>query len=320
MPRHHFFPVLLLALLAAACGRADSDKAAPQPIAPVYSYFGAYDGSPVPDSLRAGVEAFMKVTGAPSAADSLLAARAASAAVRVFTPDVDSVYRSLVPLESSLGSILDHAAAEGLELPRRSYAAVVWGRPESIVFCDSVMLIALNHYLGADYPGYSHLARYAAAAKTPARLPLDMAEALAGSACPYRGGDEATVLSRLLYEGAMAEARMRLAGVGEAEALGYDDATYAELCAHESEMWRKLVASRLLYSTLPADAERLVAPAPGTPMLAAQAPGRAGRFIGHRIVRAYLDRHPDATLPQMLAPEFYASDATLRVSGYTGGK
>lgn len=317
-------PVLSAVIIfaAGACtapAGGDAADVEPQALAPVYRYFAAYDASPeVPDSLRPGVEAFMKVTGAPSATDSALGAWAASRAVRVFTPDVDSVFPSLRDTELALGRILANAASEGLRLPHRSYAAVVWGRPESMVFCDSLMLIALNHYLGSDYPGYSHLPSYSRAMKTPRQLACDMAEALVGNGYPYARTAESTVLSRLLYEGSMAEARVRLCGVGAARALGYDDATYDSLLAHESELWQLLVSRGLLYSTLPSDAERLVAPAPSVPSLAQNVPGRAGRFIGHRIVCAYQRRHPEAGLEFLLSPGFFNSDSTLRLSGYTG--
>lgn len=313
-------PIFLI--IASACARPGHDNGSgePQALAPVYEYFAEYgSASALPDSLRPEVEAFMKVTGRGDASAPALAAWAASPAVEVFTPAVDSVFPSLAPVEQGLGDVLARAVREGLDLPRRRYAAVVWGRPESIVFCDSVMLVALNHYLGASYPGYSHLPAYARAAKEPSRLVPDMAEALVGTACPYERREGSTVLSRLLYEGAMAEARMRLCGIGEAEALGYDEDTYADLAAHEGELWQLLVARGLLYSTLPADAERLVSPAPSVPLLGAAVPGRAGRFIGLRIVQSYLRKHPEATLPELLSPAFYDSDETLRRAAYTGG-
>ena len=296
--------VALVALLA-SCGGSDAE---PQAIAPVYAQFAGYaPGEPVTPEMQA----CMKVLG-----ESDPSAVAASAAVRVFAPDADSVFPSLRPLELALGGMLASAAEQGLELPVRRYGAVVWGRPESIVFCDSVMLVALNHYLGADYPGYSHLEAYRRAPKTPAQLPYDMAEALVATSFPFEGGESPTVLARLLYEGALAEARLRLAGGSPADALGYTDEEYGRLKDSEADLWRALVAGRMLYSTLPLDAARLVSPAPATAVLSPRAPGRAGRFIGHQMVRAYLASHPQAGLRELLSPAFYMSEATLRESGY----
>jgi len=306
-------------MVAASCA-APHDEWEPQEVAPLYAYFSAYDNCPsVPEGMRPELEAFMKVLGADATDDSTLAAWAHSPAVRVFTPDVDSVYPSLSAVESQIGRVLSRASSEGLSLPKRRYAAVVWGKPESIIFCDTVVLMALNHYLGADYPGYSHIDAYLRKDKKPARLVYDVAEALVATAMPYVRTEESTVLSRLLYEGALAEARMRLAGGGAAASLGYDEQEYDELVGHERELWELLVGRGLLYSTLPSDATRLVAPAPSTNILTSKAPGRAGRFIGHRIVRAYLERNPETSLEELLSPEFYNSGRVLLESGYVGG-
>ena len=304
---------LVAAFIAASCTSPRHDGEA-QEVAPVYALFGQAEVS-VPDSILPEYEAFMKVVGADASAPEQWAA---SPVVKVFTPDVDSVFTSLKPLEAALGGILARAPAEGVELPRRRYAAVVWGRPESIMFCDSVMLIALNHYLGADYAGYTGMPVYRRASKTPERLPLDVAEALLGTQYPYEPSQDATVLSRLLYEGAQAALRMRVAACSAVDALGYTDQEYALLSDHESELWQMLVGRGLLYSTLPSDADRLVEAAPSTAILAQQAPGRAGRFIGYRIVEAYLSSHPGVSPVELLAPAFYRSESALRESGYTG--
>lgn len=305
---------LVAAIIAASCSAPRHDGE-PQEVASVYKLFEDGASVVVPDSIRPAYEAFMTVVGADAADPGQWAA---SPVVKVFTPDVDSVFPSLGSLEVALGDALARAAAEGVVLPQRRYAAVVWGRPESIMFCDSVMLIALNHYLGADYAGYTGMPVYRRASKTPARLSLDVVEALLGTQYPYELAQDATVLSRLLYEGAQAALRMRVAACSAAEALGYTDGEYALLREHETELWRMLVGRNLLYSTLPADADRLVEPAPATALLAQQAPGRAGRFIGYRIVQSYLDGHPDVSPVSLLSPAFYSSDSALRESGYTG--
>lgn len=301
--------------MAASCSRS---RVEPQEVAPVWEWFATRQpADTVPGAMAPEVAAFMKVLGADTSAESV-ERWWASAAVRVFSPDVDSVFHSRESLESALGGIVHRAAAEGVKLPASRFAAVVWGRPESIVFCDSVMLVALNHYLGADYPGYSHVETYLRRLKTPERLPVDMAEAIVATAYPYTSDDVAAVLSRLLYEGALVEAVARLADVEPAQAMGYTADEYAWLEQHETELWQSLVAGELLYSTLPSDAVRLVSPAPSTSILDSGAPGRAGRFLGHRIVRSYLRSHPDTPLPALLSPHFYRSDDALRLSGYTG--
>lgn len=251
----------------------------------------------VEDSVEVG--AFMKTVSELPCDTLLIEGWAASRAVAMFTPPVDSVFGGTAVLAGHLGNILGHAEAEGLHLPRRRYAAVVYDRPKSILFVDSVMLVALNHYLGADFAGYSHWPYFMRRSKTPEALPYDLAEALVATAYPYNGGD-GTVMSRLLYEGALAEAKHRLVGGSEAAALGYDKDEWQWLLDNEEAIWQRLAVERLLYDTSQSTIDRLVAPSAYTSILGSEVPGRAGRFVGYRLVRKYLKEHPEASLSELL--------------------
>jgi len=316
--------ILLPALAFAACSKpADEPAVSPQAVSSVFRTVAAYgsmtaagrESAFVSDSVA--LKAYAKyMTGREDTdAREVLLFLSESQPVRVFTPAVDSVFISLAPLENALGGILKRAEASGLHLPRRRYAAVVHGRSSSVVFVDSVMLIALNHYLGAAYPGYSHWPAYRRADKTPARLPYDLAEALVATEYPY-SPSESTVLSRMLYEGVLSLVRQTLAGGDRAASLGYDGKQMDMLEEHEAELWKILVGRGLLYDTSAMTADRLFAPAPATTLLGSGIPGRAGRFIGRCIVDAYIDRHPEVTLSYLLSPDFYASPSALADAGY----
>lgn len=315
--------VLLLALMAVSCSERAVRPRPERPdkvvVEPLYRYFADHDSAAVvarPELTRI----FLQVVGFPS--DSISSGASMwsnSLPVRVFTPAVDSVYGlEGAPLDSYIGYALAAARLEGLRLPHRTYAAVVYGRREPIGFADSVMFIAMNHYLDPDYPGYQRFPVYERVVKTPGQLPYDIAEALAGTERPYvEPADGATALSRMLYSGALAYARMAMVDSStEAAALGYTQEQYEWLLEHEGELWRTLLAGQLLYDTDPQTWQKLVSPAPSTPLLSIYSPGRAGRFIGFRMVCRYLERHPGANLAFLLSPEFYNGETILEDIGY----
>lgn len=322
-----------LVLILTSCGgrgvsapdRLDNIGYSPQPVERLHTYFFE-NGDVRADS--AVVSTFLNVVGVPDETS-----WRHSAAVAVFTPSVDSVFHDVSVLENSIGHILAASEAYGLSLPRRKYATVVYGRTESIMFADastgdasrqdSVMFIALNHYLGADYPGYSHWPAYVRAVKTPDNLPYDIAEALVATAYPFVGSGGTPLVSRLLYEGVLVEARMRLVeNPDEALALGYDDNTLSWLRDNERAIWESIVSKNMVYDTSLTLQERLVAPSPSTAqLLVADSPGRIGRYIGYRIVRAYLEKNPETAFSLLLSPEFYASPQdVLSDSQYNPGK
>lgn len=302
------YTLYIIGALLAAC--TDTTHFEPQPIVNLVS-------AAVRDSMPAGdgaeVDALLKVVG-----DSTLSQWSASRAVAVFSPDAEAVFPSLELLEQNLGYTLERARELGVSLPPRRYAAVVYGKPEAIMFVDSVMLIALNHYLGANYPGYAGLPEYMRAIKTPDQLPYAMAEALTGVQYPYAESLNATLLSRMLYDGAMTRAKMQLTLHAKPwEALGYDKATYDHLLKSEKNIWEALVQSRLIFDTSEATVDRICAPAPFVSLNGEKWPGRVGRFIGWRIVEAYVKNNPqEAGLTFLLSPDFYNSDRSLEKAKY----
>lgn len=314
-----FIRQFIISLAAVSAAAACSGPTAPQHpqvhVSPVYAYMRDYPSSLSAiraDSVAAG--AFMRTLGAAPADTAAMAAWAASRAVEVFTPDVDSVFSdSLVPARA-VAMVLDNGRRSGLAFPERTYATVVYGRPESILFVDSVMLIALNHYLGADYPGYAGLPEYMRDFnKTPGALPYDIAEALVATSYPFSAdASGTTLLSRMLYEGAIAAAKIELVdNAVPARALGYTDEEYRWLADNEAELWRHIVGNRLLFDTSPATVARFVLPSPRVNVGPLVAPGRVGRYIGYRIVQEYLRENSDTPLAHLLSPAFYTSRAPL---------
>lgn len=240
-----------------------------------------------------------------------------SPAVRFFGHEVDSVFKDSRTVEKQLTHIVSVMEREGLSVPAKSYASVIWGRPQSIVFADSVMLIALNHYLGGEHPAYSSLPAYRRRAKDTRTLPYDMAEALVATACPPERNDSTLVINRLIYEGALAYARMILVEGGNmADALGYSSDELRWLEDNERELWRKMLTSRMVFDKSEATVERLLYPAPFTNVLSGETPGRAGRYIGYKIVRSYVDGHRDTKLSDLLSPAFYGKANPLTYIHY----
>lgn len=314
-----------LALLAAACG--GGKEYAPQEVAPVYDIvyqYGMADYVHEDSIMQAAgpwlpeLNAFLETVHDGNVPDSLqLRAWARSLPVRVFTPAVDSVFSSTDGIEADLGYILGAARDAGLDLPHRRYAAIVHGKMESVLFTDSVMLIALNHYLGPEYPGYESWPIYMRMMKSPEQLPYDIAEALIATAYPYQPDSQPTVLKRMLYEGALAYAKMQVVkDASEARALSMPQEHYQYAKENEAAIWETLVSRNLLFDTSASTVSRLFDPAPTTPLIGTYAPGRVVRYNALRLVRSYIKKHPSTSLHHILTPDFYNNQSTLAQSDY----
>lgn len=222
-------------------------------------------------------------------------------------------------LEQALGIIFGKAEALGLNLtPKRVYA-VASPYNQTVVTADTLMFIALNHYLGPDKEFYAYYPDYIRRLKSQERIGTDVAEASVTAQYPFKpDSDFPTVIQRMAYEGAVIEAVMQMTGTDEREAAGFTTDDYRWLEENELQAWRSMLGRDMVFSTDPELVEGFVRPNAVTSVLHHESPGRAGRFIGHRIVRKYLERHPSTPLSQLLSPDFYNSPSLLSEAGYDG--
>lgn len=307
-------------MLAALAGCGDDDRQyAPADVCRLDLVLAGYDALDSAarvsalDSLRPEIDAMFGVLGVDSVSVPMLCRWSVSDVVTVFQPDVDSVFASVSTLGRQLGAVTGNAAALDLGIPPVRFVSVVWGSRRPVVRVGDIVLVALNHYLGADYPGYAQWPDFRRSEKQPDAIPYDVAAVLVATQYPFDvSRQNVSLLDWMLYEGALVECRMRLVeGARLDRALGYTPEQLKFCEDNLREMWREMATRRMLYSEDAQLIDRMVAPAPASPLMESRAPGRVGRYIGYRIVRAYLDRHPDTRLRDLLQPQFYADRQSL---------
>ncbi|MDE6491047.1 MAG: hypothetical protein K2L49_07820, partial [Muribaculaceae bacterium] len=237
-----------------------------------------------------------------------------------FIPPVSERFQNLDSLEKILGIVDVNLRTDLPDVSLGDLYGIIFPYNQSILQSDSIVLVALNHYLGADFEGYGYFEPYQRVNKTPQQLPFDLVEARIAFMYPKRSGngdDRLSVLNDILYHGAMTEAKLRLIPEAtEAAALGYDADQMQWAIDNEANIWNAMITRKLLYSTSGLDIERLTSPAPHTLIIHPDAPGRICRYIGHRIVTSYLKTHPETPLSYLLLPDFYNSRTTLIDAGY----
>lgn len=269
------------------------------------------------DSMHDAARALFAVTGRGEVNAQSVADYAADRATTFYMPDIEQRLPSLDSVQSALGRVYAMLSEKLPKAPLYEVYGIVLPYNQSLFFKDSMLFVGLNHYLGADYEPYGHFPEFIRRDKRAARLPVDIAEAAVEVGYPFSPETAyPTVLNRLLYEGAVIEAVMQAADVDEATALGYTPDQWQWMNTNERQAWDALITRNILYSTDPAHARSLTTPSPHTTLLNPESPGRAGRFIGHKIVSSYLRENPSATLADILSPDFYMNPAILEKSGY----
>lgn len=165
---------------------------------------------------------------------------------------------------------------------------------DRIILTDTLLLIGLDNYLGADHHFYEGIQRYIAAGLDKKYLTSDVASAFAKRINLYPRNR--TFLSRMVYYGKELYLKDRLLpSISDAQKIGFTKEEMNWANANEEQMWRFFVEGELLYSTDAQLDRKFLDPAPFSKFgleLDNESPGRLGRYMGWQIVRAFMENNP----------------------------
>jgi len=167
---------------------------------------------------------------------------------------------------------------------------------------DSVIIIALDDYLGADFPIYRALGipLYRVRCMQTDHIPVDVMKALYyDELMPHY--KMKTLLDRMINEGKlMVYLDAVLPDTPDTVKICYTGKQMGWATEHEKEIWGFIVENKLLYSTDYQMIAKLMQDGPFTNGFGKQSPSRLGVFMGWQIVREFMINNPDLTLGQMI--------------------
>ncbi len=309
--------VMSVAALTGCGGKTDKKNVDPS-LGTVVRLDRAVAKGEVEDSLIKPMSAYMEIMGlGGDDLESAVEAYSETRAFEVFYPDIENRLGDIEGVESSLAQLNDNIISTFTRIHPQRFYGIVSPYQNRIVTADSMTFIALNHYLGADYEGYASLPDYQRRLKYLQRIPIEVAEALIATAYPYMPSDDATLVDRLLYEGALANAVISLVpDVTIKDYLGWDDDGLSFAEKNEGDIWNIIVLRDYLYSSDPTVADRMIAPSPASQIISPDVPPRIGRYIGYRIVESYLKNKSTGNIERLLEPQFYHDSESFIDASY----
>ncbi len=170
-----------------------------------------------------------------------------------------------------------------------------------IIVTDTIALIALDTYLGADHEFYGGIQKYLSQNFESNLIIPDLAQEYAKRYAYLP--KKKTLLEEMIYHGKLLYFKDKIIPFkSDEEKIGYTNAQLAWAKENESEIWRYFVDRELLYSTDSKLPSRFINPAPFSKFyleLDSESPGRLGQYIGWQIVRAYMEK-TDSSFKNML--------------------
>jgi hypothetical protein len=180
-----------------------------------------------------------------------------------------------------------------------------------VVLPNNGLGIGLDMFLGANHPDYADpILQYPAYVRRTfdkTHLPVRVMEALVQDMMPNLPDSENKLIDFMVQNGKqMYIVEKLLPNLPDSVLWGYT-AAQTEWCKkNEAGIWSHLVKEipktnqNLLYSNKYKDIIKLYSPAPNSPGMPPEAPGRTGNYIGLQIIRQYMERFPNTSLEQLL--------------------
>lgn len=162
-----------------------------------------------------------------------------------------------------------------------------------VILADNTLVIGLDNYLGADHPFYEGIDKYISKEMKPSQISPDVAETYARQY--IKPPNKATFLGQIVYFGKELYLKdLWLPNISDAEKIGYTEKEFQWAEENEEYMWRYFIEKEMLYSTDPKLGARFIGPAPFSKFyleIDNESPGMLGRYLGWKIVRAYMENN-----------------------------
>ncbi len=230
---------------------------------------------------------------------------------------IDSVFTDLSQIQQKIEEGFKHYSYYFPQKKIPSLITINSGFNQSIVLTSDAVGISLDNYLGSDCQFYKRLgiAQFKRELMTKSKIATDVLYGWGVSEFEY---DETSnsLISQMIYQGKMLYfLEAMFPEEPEESIIGYLPEKLDWCKKNESQMWTYLIEHKLLFNSERLNSIRLLNPAPFTSIFSPDSPGRTGIWIGWQIVRSYMDKHSNITLPILMAETDYQK--ILNESGYS---
>lgn len=185
---------------------------------------------------------------------------------------------------------------------------MISGYNQSVVTAEGIIGISLDKYLGRDYEYYQQLSNvplYKIKNMHPDKILSDVA--WAWSMTEFNESQNATtLLDHIIQQGKlMYVVDAMLPEMHDSLKIGYTGEQLEWSRKNEPQMWNYLIENRLLFSNKRMDILRYINDGPYTTGFPIESPPRSGIWIGWQIIREYMKKHKDKTLPELIENHNY---------------
>jgi len=221
-----------------------------------------------------------------------------------FYQEVCRKYPDLPLLETELTDAFRHLKYyyPDIRIPR-VYTYISGGEYDAPVqFVDSVLLIALDSYLGVGFKPYAadRIPVYRMQRMVEENILPDCIRAMQVSLYPvqYPGN---TLLDQMVDAGKRVYLiDAVIPAYPDRYKIGYTEDQMDWATANEAHVWSAIIENQLLYSSYGTTIRAFLADGPFTADFSSESPPRLGEYLGWQIVKAFMEENPDITMEELI--------------------
>ena len=216
---------------------------------------------------------------------------------------VDSVFSDFTKTEAEITSFYQHLKyySKPLKMPRLITVLSDVDYRNKIAVTDTIVLIALDTYLGDDHEFYNSFYDYIKQNLNSTQIVPDLATSYAEQLI-YQP-NRATFLAEMIYFGKQLYLKdLWIPFKSNSEKIGYSVSEYEWSEDNEFYIWQYFVENELLYQTDRKLLGRFIIAAPFSRFnleLDTESPGRLGQYIGWQIVKSYMKNSSTSVLEML---------------------
>ncbi len=207
--------------------------------------------------------------------------------------EVGTVFKDFSQEEEDIESLFNHLKYyyPNFKIPEVITTTSDVDYKNRVIVTDSIVLIALDNYLGAQHKFYGGIPVYIREDLDKNQIVVDLATHYAYKTIIQQ--NRKTLLDEMIYFGKVLYFKdIMVPFKPEYTRLGYSKAELDWAQANENQIWQYFIERELLYSTDVKLPSRFITPAPFSKFyleaIDGESPGQIGQYIGWQIVRAYM--------------------------------
>lgn len=209
----------------------------------------------------------------------------------------------------------------GFEVPQ-VYTYISGGDFEfPVKFADNHLIIALDMYLGANYPVYSMwgIPKFITYRMRREQIAVDCMKAIGQSYVDKYDVKNKTLLDRMMYQGKLLYfTDLTLPNLPDSIKIFYTTSQIGWAEMYQGNVWSFFIEQDILYSNEMRTAQKFMNDGPFTSTFSKNSPPRIGHFIGWQIVRHCMKNNPEYSLMQLF--DEINSSKILQMSKYKPNK